>query len=192
MKIQISNDLPLARKFNRTFRYIDDLLTLNNPGFCTFIDQIYPKELKLKRTTEGSDNCSYLDLNIRIEAGRYTTDLYDKRETFKFKIVNFPHMDSNIPSTPAYGVFVSQLIRYMRVCGNYQQFVYRSTLITTRLQRQGFDYLMLCRTFKKFLTRNPMVLRKYQRSHRQMTVECVSLPLCVFKSKSIHVSKHQL
>ena len=189
MKIQISNDLPLARKFNRTFRYIDDLLTLNNPGFCTFIDQIYPKELKLKRTTEGSDNCSYLDLKISIEAGRYTTDLYDKRETFKFKIVNFPHMDSNIPSTPAYGVFVSQLIRYMRVCGNYQQFVYRSTLITTRLQRQGFDYLMLCRTFKKFLTRNPMVLRKYQRSHKQMTVECVSLPLCVFKSKSIHVSK---
>ena len=37
-----------------------------------------------------------------------------------------------------------------------------------------------------------MVLRKYQRSHKQMTVECVSLPLCVFKSKSIHVSKRQL
>ena len=32
------------------------------------------------------------------------------------------------------------------------------------------------------LTRNPMVLRKYHRSHKQMTVECVSLPLCVFKS----------
>ena len=89
-------------------------------------------------------------------------------------------MDSNISSTPAYGVFVSQLIRYMRVCSNYQQFVYRSTLITTRLQRQGFDYLMLCRTF---ITRNPMVLRKYRRSHKQMIVECVSLPLCVFKSK---------
>ena len=83
MKIQISNDLPLARKLNRTFRYIDDLLTLNNPGFCTFIDQIYPKKLKFKRTTEGSDNCSYLDLKNSIETGRYTTDLYDKRE---FKI----------------------------------------------------------------------------------------------------------
>ena len=71
MKVQISNNLPLARKFNRTFRYIDDLLTLNNPGFCTFTDQIYPKELNLKRTTEGKDNCSYLDLNISIEAGRY-------------------------------------------------------------------------------------------------------------------------
>ena len=161
MKIQISNDLPLARKFNRTFRYIDDLLTLNNPGFCTFIDQIYPKELKLKRL---------LTFMINV----------------KPKIVNFPRMDSNIPSTPAYGVFVSELIRYMRVCGNYQQFVYRLTLITTRLRRQGFNYLMLCRTFKN-LTRNPMVLRKYQWSHKQMTVECVSLPLCVFRSKSIYI-----
>ena len=104
-----------------------------------------------KKITEGSDNCSYLDLKISSEAGRYTTDLYDKRE---FKIVN-PHMDSNIPSTPAYGVFVSQLIRYMRVCGNYQQFVYRSTLITTRLQRQGFNYVMLCRTFGKIPNQEP-------------------------------------
>ena len=189
MRALIRNNMPLARKFNRTFRYIDDLLTLNNPDFCAFIDQIYPEELTLKRTTEGTDYCSYLDIKISIVAGRYTTDLYDKRETFKFKIVNFPHMDSNIPSKPAYGVFVSQLIRYMRVCGNYQQFVYRSTLITTKLQRQGFDYSMLCRTFKKFLSRNPMVLRKYQRSHKQMLVECVSLPLCIFKTKSIYVSK---
>ena len=52
---------------------------------------------------------------------------------------------------------------------------YRSTLITTRLQRQGFDCLMLCRTFNKFLTRIPMVLRTYRQS--QMLVECVSLPL---------------
>ena len=62
-------------------------------------------------------------------------------------------MDNNIPSKPAYGVFISQLIRYMylRVCGNYQHFVYRSVQITTRLQRQGFDHVVLCNTFKKFL-----------------------------------------
>ena len=34
MKTQISNDLPLGRKFNRTLWYIDDLVTLDNPGFC--------------------------------------------------------------------------------------------------------------------------------------------------------------
>ena len=79
MKIQISNDLPLARKFNRTFRYIDDLLTLNNPGFCTFIDQILPKGTQVKKNYR----VIIVDLKISIEAGRYTTDLYDKRETFK-------------------------------------------------------------------------------------------------------------
>ena len=97
-------------------------------------------------------------------------------------------MDSNIPSKPAYGVFISQLIRYLRVCGNYQHFVYRSVQITNRLQRQGFDYVVLCNTFKKFLQRHPIALRKYQRSHRQMIVDCVCLPLCVFSTKNKHVT----
>ena len=32
-------------------------------------------------------------------------------------------MDSNIPSKPAY-VVISQLARYLRICCNYQDFVY--------------------------------------------------------------------
>ena len=49
--------LALVIRFCRTFRYIDDLLTLNNSSF-----KIYPPELKLKRTSEGPTTCSYLDL----------------------------------------------------------------------------------------------------------------------------------
>ena len=37
---------------------------------------------------------------------------YDKRDDFDFPIVNFPYLSSNIPESPAYGVFVSQLISY--------------------------------------------------------------------------------
>ena len=29
-------------------------------------------------------------------------------------IANFPHMDSNIPTKPAYGVYISQLVRIDR------------------------------------------------------------------------------
>ena len=36
-------------------------------------------------------------------------------------------MDSNIPSKPAYGVFVSQLVRSLRVCDSYCQFKERSS-----------------------------------------------------------------
>jgi len=36
---------------------------------------------------------------------------YDKRDDFNFPIVNFPFMCSNIPAAPAYGVYISELIR---------------------------------------------------------------------------------
>ena len=175
--------------FNKTFRYnIDDLLTLNNPGFLNSIGHIYPHELELKKTTESPTNCSYLDLNITISGLKFTTDLYDKGETFNFRIVNVPHIDSSILSKPAYGVFISQLTRFQRVRGNYQQFAYRSSNLTARLLKQRFDFTRLQNTFRKFLQRNPNALCKYQVSHKHMLVEYVSCPLSVFPSKCRHVS----
>ena len=40
------NGKKLARSFNFTFRYIDDLLSLNNSKFGDFVDRIYPNELE--------------------------------------------------------------------------------------------------------------------------------------------------
>jgi hypothetical protein len=42
------------------------------------------------------------------------------RDDFNVPIVNFPFIFSNIPAAPAYGVNISQLIRYSRACGSYQ------------------------------------------------------------------------
>ena len=39
---------------------------------------------------------SYLDIAIGICGGRYTTNLYDKKDNFGFDIVHFPFMSSNI------------------------------------------------------------------------------------------------
>ena len=39
-----------------------------------------------------------------------------------FPIVKFPYLSRNIPESPAYGVFISQLIRYARVCSKYEDF----------------------------------------------------------------------
>ena len=38
-----------ARAFNFTYRYIDDVLSINNPRFAEFLPYIYPPEWKLKR-----------------------------------------------------------------------------------------------------------------------------------------------
>ena len=67
-----------------------------------------------------------------------TTKLYDKRDDFNFPIVNFPFICSNIPAAPAYGVYISQLIRYSRACGSYQDFLDIGLLLTRKLLNQGF------------------------------------------------------
>ena len=46
--------------------------------------------------------------------GKLSTRLYDKRDDFDFHIVNFPFF-----SSPSYGVYISQLIRYATCCSHY-------------------------------------------------------------------------
>ena len=64
------------------------------------IDDIYPLELELKRTTDCRTTLSYLDIRISIANRKYFTTVFDKQDSFPFAIVNFPHMTSNIPSKP--------------------------------------------------------------------------------------------
>ena len=72
---------------------------------------------------------SYLDCYLYIDTGKLTTRLYDKRDDFNVPIVIFPFLSSNIPSAPAYGVYVSQLICYARACLNYQDFLERGKVV---------------------------------------------------------------
>ena len=144
----------LAVAFNLTFRYIDDVLSINNNQFHSYVDLIYPSELEIKDTTESSTSASYLDILIKIDAdGKLTTQLYDKRDDFTFFIVNFPYLCSNIPLSPAYGVYISQLIRYARACSPYDQFLSRGKLLTDKLMLQGFMPSRLKSAFRKFYGR---------------------------------------
>ena len=70
--------------------------------------------------------------------GRLRTNLYGKRDDFNFPIVNFPFICSNIPAAPTHGVYISQLIRYSRACGSYQDFL-RGLLLTGF--SKGFSWL---------------------------------------------------
>ena len=129
------NEKKLARSFNFTFCYIDNVLSLNNSRFGYFVDRIYPIELKIKDTT-------YLDIHLAIDSeGWLRTKLYGKRDDFNFPIVNFPFICSNIPAAPAGGVYISQLIRYSRACGSYQDFLDRGLLLTRKLLNQGFLFV---------------------------------------------------
>ena len=64
----MKSEKKLARSFNFMFRYIADVLSLNNPRFCDFVDRIYPIELEIKDIMDTGRTDSSLDL-------RYTSKL---------------------------------------------------------------------------------------------------------------------
>ena len=66
-------------------------------------------------------------------------------------IVNFSFFSSNIPSSPSYGVYISQLIRYARCCSYYHDFGYRHKLLVDRLLSQGYEVKCLRNSFKSFM-----------------------------------------
>ena len=146
---------------NFTYRYIDDVLSLKNTKFAEYLEFIYPRELEIKETTETAASSSYLNCYIYIDNGKLTTRLYDKRDNFNFPIVNFPFLSSNIPSAPAYGVYVSQLIRYARACSNYQDFMELGKVFTRKLLSQGYQKTKLVATLKKFCGRHHDLVSPY-------------------------------
>ena len=186
MKNVIKNNIILAKKFNNTMRYIDDLLTLSNNQFDAAIKDIYPQELQLKKTTECATAMSYLDVLITIGNGRYSTAIFDKRDSFTFNIVNFPHLSSNIPSKPAYGVYISQLVRIGRICSNFVQFKLRHYTLTQKLMKQGFWYSGLCMAFRKSARSHVGIITKYGCSVRKHIEEGICLPTTdAFLSRNI-------
>ena len=138
----------LAQKYNFTHRFIDDVLSPNNSTASELMDLIYGSELETKDTTESNTSASYLDCYLCTDNGQPVTRIYDKRDDLNFLIVNFPFLCSNIPSAPAYGVYVSQLVHFARACCNYKDFVDRGKLLTNKLFLQGYRKAKLVSTVK--------------------------------------------
>ena len=64
--------------------------------------------------------------------------------------MNFPFICSNIPVAPAYGVYISQLIRYSRACGSYLDFRDKELLLTRKLLNQGLLLVKLKSSLRQY------------------------------------------
>ena len=160
----------LARKFSLSYHYIYDLISFNNKRLNEFINDIYPKELTISKTTESTSVASYLDLLFtRDKNNNITTKLYDKSDAFGFHIVSFPFMSSNIPSAPAsQDAYASQLICYAYCCSNYSDFLSRHRALVTRILLQGYKINHLSNTFKKFYGRHTDLVGQNKKNICQM------------------------
>ena len=137
LSLSDNNQTDIIETFISTSRYLDDLLTIDNPYFEQMVGQIYPTELQLNKANSSDTEAPFLDLNLSITNGIVSSKIYDKRDDFNFEIVNFPFLDGDIPRSPPYGVYIFQLIRFARVCSSVDDFNNRNLFLTAKLLKQG-------------------------------------------------------
>ena len=122
LSLSDNNQTNIIEVFNSTSRYLEDLLNIDNPYFEQMVDQIYPTELQLNRKNSSETEALVLDLDLLITNGIVSSKIYDALDDFDFEIVNFPFLDGDVPRSPSYGVYISQFIRFARVCSNVDEF----------------------------------------------------------------------
>ena len=104
------------------------------------VGQIYPAEIQLNKDNSSDTEAPFLDLNLSITNGIVSSKFYDKRDDCNFEIGNFPFLDRDVPRSPSYGVYISQLIRFARVCSKVDDFNNRNLFLTAKLLKQGYRY----------------------------------------------------
>ena len=114
LSLSDDNQADIIEAFNPTSRYLDDLLNIDSSYFEQMVGQIYPTELQLNKANSSDTEAPFLDLNLSVTNGIVSSKIYDKRDDFNFEIVNFPFLDGDVPRSPSYGVYISQLIRFAR------------------------------------------------------------------------------
>ena len=98
---------------------------------------------------------------MSITNGIVSSKIYDKRDDFSFEIVNFPFLDGDVPLSPSYGVYVSQLILFARVCSNVDDFKNRNLFLTAKLLKYAYRYHTIRKAFSKFYHRHSELIVKY-------------------------------
>ena len=111
-------------KLKYIYRFQDDLIAFEDDNmFQNKYKEIYPSEMVLKNTNVSPNEVNYLDLYISVENNQYIYRKYDKTNDYPFTVIKYPNLSANTPVKPAYGVFISQLVRYTRINKDINGFI---------------------------------------------------------------------
>ena len=111
------------------------------------VNQSFPPKLQLNKANTSDTEAPFLDLHLSVSDGFVSSKINDKSDDFDFDIVNFPFLDDDVPRRPSYGVYISQLIRFARVCSHVDDFNTRNICLTDKLLKQGYRYHKLRKAF---------------------------------------------
>ena len=96
--------------------------------------------------------------------------------TLILKLSISPYLDSDVPRSTSYGVYISQLIRFARASSIVADFNTRNKLLTQKLLKQGYRYHKLRKTFSKFYRRYYDLIFKSQVGLKSLLHQGLSEP----------------
>ena len=154
--------------FRWTLRFIDDLVSVDNPlfrPFCYFditevidgLAGIYPKFLNLKEESNSELEVDYIDTTIyRVDGvGPYRTRVFDKRDKpplLGLETDKFPHASSFLSSRSKYGVLTGQLHRFLRINSTKGQYAWWHKRMIRELSKKGYSPYLLRSFSGRFVT----------------------------------------
>ena len=125
-----NNQVDVIEAIKSSSRYLDDILNNYNPYSEGMVNQTYPPELKLNKANTLDTEPTFLDLHLLISNGLFIINTMALIFAsvpylcilFTFDIKNFIFSDGHVSRRPSYGVYISQLIRFARVCSYVAEF----------------------------------------------------------------------
>ena len=111
----------------------------------------------MNKENSVDNEANVLDLDISIEKGKFTCKVFDKRDGFKFDIVQFQPIYSNQASCTLYGTYNSQIVRYSRICNDILPFTDRVLKITNDFIKLGYKRERLCHIFMVIVGRHNLI-----------------------------------
>lgn len=149
-------------------RYQDDILAINDSNFLQNSINIYPTELELEADTdETGTSVNYLDTTVTLDCNKYKMALFDKREQFNFNVNSLFHKDSNVRSSLILNVTYSQLIRYAKICNNFEDFMISTNKLFKTIIKNGYSQSVMTRAI------NILINNKLELIHSKFP-KCVS------------------
>ena len=160
------------------------------------VNRIYPPELQLNKTNTADTEAPFFYLHLSISNGFVSFKIYDKRDDFDSDIVNFPFLDGDVPRSASYRVYMSQLIRFAKVCNHVADFNARNKSLTAKLLQQGYRYHKLRKTFSKLFRRHYESVSKFNVGLKSLLHQGLSEPEfygdLVYKFKKNLISSENL
>ena len=125
------------------------------------VGQIYPTELQLNKAISSDTEAPFLGLNLSITNGIVFFLKFMIDGMILILNSKFPIFDGDVPRSPSYGVYISQLIRFIRVCSSADDFNNRNLFLTAKLFKQGYRCHKIRKAFSKFYHRHSELIVKY-------------------------------